>query len=116
MNLILQWAGIVAGIMTIGGFAWKFIIKPLIKIMKEYKEIKEMGQEYKRKDNEIIDKIDGMKTEVMDEIQALRTENTMLFKGTHACLDGLIQMNCNGPVTECKAAFDKYVDETFKNR
>lgn len=39
-------------------------------------------------------------TEHSEDLTARKEENTVILKGTLACLKGLQEMGCNGPVTQ----------------
>ena len=45
------------------------------------------------------------------EIAAIRKENTMICYGILACLKGLKEQGCNGPVTEALNKLEKYLNE-----
>ena len=45
------------------------------------------------------------------EIAAIKKEQTMLVCGILACLKGLKEQGCNGPVTEAIAKLEKHINE-----
>lgn len=45
-----------------------------------------------------------------EELKAIRKELTMLCYGTLACLKGLKEQGCNGPVTEALQHLEKYLN------
>lgn len=46
------------------------------------------------------------------EIEAIRREQTFICYGILACLKGLPEQSCNGPVTEALNKMEKYLNET----
>ena len=49
------------------------------------------------------------------ELKALRSENTLICYGILACLKGLKEQGCNGPVTEALARLEKHLNEAAHN-
>lgn len=62
------------------------------------------------KQNEQDEEIKKLKEHHEDDIKSLKEEQALLIDGVLACLKGLQERGCNGPVTE---AIDKY--EKFLN-
>ncbi len=46
-----------------------------------------------------------------DEIAALKKEQTLLTYGVLACLKGLSEQGCNGPVTEAINKIEKHINQ-----
>ena len=46
-----------------------------------------------------------------NEIKEIREEQTLLTYGILACLRGLKEQGCNGPVTEAIAKIEKHINE-----
>lgn len=46
-----------------------------------------------------------------EEIKKLKKEQTLLCYGMLACLEGLKQQGCNGPVTEARDKLSKHLNE-----
>lgn len=46
-----------------------------------------------------------------DDMKAIREEQTLLVYGVLACLKGLSEQGCNGPVTEAINKYEKYLNE-----
>ncbi len=44
------------------------------------------------------------------EIAAIREEQTLICYGVRACLQGLKEQGCNGPVTEALTKLDKHLN------
>lgn len=45
------------------------------------------------------------------EIKAIRKEQTLICYGVLACLKGLKEQGCNGPVTEAQAKLEKHLNQ-----
>lgn len=76
-------------------------------IAKQDREV--IKSQYNEKLQEIENKIDYSHCESEAKIQELKSEVLILTKGMAAVLDGLIQQNCNGPVTEAKRDLDSFL-------
>ena len=46
-----------------------------------------------------------------DDIASIKEEQTLLVYGVLACLKGLSEQGCNGPVTEAINKYEKYLNE-----
>ena len=76
----LELIGGILGIVTVlGGFVFA-----IYKIMRRFEAVEESGM-YRKE------------------------ENIVLIKATLAICEGLIQLHCNGPVTECKKELQEYL-------
>lgn len=50
-----------------------------------------------------------------DDMASIKKEQTLLVYGVLACLKGLSEQGCNGPVTEAIYKIEKYLNETAHN-
>ena len=50
-----------------------------------------------------------------DDMASIKKEQTLLVYGVLACLKGLREQGCNGPVTEAINKIEKYLNETAHN-
>ena len=50
-----------------------------------------------------------------DDMASIKHEQTLLVYGVLACLKGLREQGCNGPVTEAINRIEKYLNETAHN-
>ena len=55
--------------------------------------------------------LENMQLETEAKLQEIRAEQAMITYCMRAVLDGLHQLNCNGPVTEASEKLDKYLNE-----
>lgn len=46
-----------------------------------------------------------------DDMASIKEEQTLLVYGVLACLKGLSEQGCNGPVTEAISKFEKHLNE-----
>lgn len=46
-----------------------------------------------------------------EELKAIRSENTLICYGVLACLKGLREQGCNGPVTEAQDKLEKHLNK-----
>lgn len=62
--------------------------------------------------NKILDKLDNFNiriTKLENDSKMNKEENTILLKGQLACLKGLKEQGCNGPVTESINEIETYL-------
>lgn len=78
-EIIVAVSAIITGIMAIVGFIMTFV-----RIIKRFAKLEE-------------------------SVKARKEESNHLLKSMNAVLDGLIQMNCNGPVTHAKEELQDYL-------
>jgi len=98
-NLTLE--QIVAGIGIIMA-----ILTPCIGIYKIYK--KYIGDRFLKLENKIEEHQEEIK-ELKKETIINKKENLLLIKSIQACLKGLKEQGCNGPVTEAINNIDEYL-------
>lgn len=63
------------------------------------------------KQNEQDEKINKLERHHEDDIQSIKNEQTLLVYGVLACLKGLKEQGCNGPVTEAINKYEKYLNQ-----
>lgn len=63
------------------------------------------------KQNEQDKEIQKLKQHHEDDIASLKEEQTLLVYGILACLKGLKERGCNGPVTEAIDKYEKYLNQ-----
>ena len=63
------------------------------------------------KQNQQDDEIKRLKAHHDQDIKELKEEQTLLVKGVLACLQGLQERGCNGPVTEAIEEYKTYLNE-----
>ncbi len=63
------------------------------------------------KQNEQDQEIQKLKKHHEDDIASIKEEQTLLVYGILACLKGLSEQGCNGPVTEAISKYEKYLNQ-----
>ena len=63
------------------------------------------------KQNEQDKEIKNLKQHHEDDMASIKEEQTLLVYGVLACLKGLSEQGCNGPVTEAISRFEKHLNE-----
>lgn len=63
------------------------------------------------KQNEQDAEIEKLKKHHEDDIKSLKEEQALLITGVLACLKGLQERGCNGPVTEAIDQYEKFLNE-----
>lgn len=63
------------------------------------------------KQNEQDTEIQKLKAHHEHDVEALKEEQTLLVYGVLACLKGLKEKGCNGPVTEAINKYEKYLNQ-----
>lgn len=77
--------------------------------VKETREI--LAKEFNRRLDDIEKKMEDNHTDTEAKVQEIRAEQMFQMELFKAVLDGLGQLNCNGPVTEMKEKLNKYLNE-----
>lgn len=55
--------------------------------------------------------VEAIKKELSEDMRAVNEEQTLLTYGILACLKGLREQGCNGPVTEAIDKIEKYLNK-----
>ena len=63
------------------------------------------------KQNEQDERIQKLEQHHEDDVASLKEEQTLLVYGILACLKGLKERGCNGPVTEAIDRYEKYLNQ-----
>ena len=63
------------------------------------------------KQNEQDEEIQKLKKHHEEDIKSIKDEQTLLVYGVLACLKGLKEQGCNGPVTEAINKYEKYLNQ-----
>lgn len=104
-----QIVGAISSIMVILGFIkliYDFVKKSTLdKINKNSQDIKELKKESEMEIKELKNEVEVIKTEIKDG----KEERLILVNGVLACLKGLKEQGCNGPVTEGIKQIEEYL-------
>lgn len=98
MHITLTWQSIITASAIVGAIValvsyFSKVVRWVDKQSKQDKDIKEI-----RKHHE-------------DDMEAIKQEQTLLVYGVLACLKGLKEQGCNGPVSEAISKYEKYLNE-----
>lgn len=102
MQITLTWqtiitaAAVVGAVVALGTYVFK-VVRWFDKQKAQDNDIKEIRQHHE------------------DDMKAIRKEQTLLVYGVLACLKGLKEQGCNGPVTEAINKIEKYLNESAHN-
>lgn len=97
--VIITVAGVITAIGVILGVPKKVVAA--IKAKKEKKALAEQQNEQQNKDI----------AELKRESERSKEERCLIIYGLSACLDGLLQLDCNHSVPEAKNKIDKYINQ-----
>lgn len=102
MQVTLTWqtiitaAAVVGALVALGTYVFK-VVRWFDKQKQQDSDIKEIRQHHE------------------DDMKIIRKEQTLLVYGILACLKGLKEQGCNGPVSEAINRIEKYLNETAHN-
>lgn len=98
MQLTLTWQTIIT---------FSAIIGAVIAIATNFSKIVRWVDRQKKQDKDIAD----LKKHHEEDMSSIKKEQTLLVYGVLACLKGLSEQGCNGPVTEAIGKIEKYLNE-----
>ena len=98
MQITLTWQGIITAASVLG--AVLAIVAFFAKIVR-----------WVDKQNEQDAEIRNLKSHHEADVASLKEEQTLLVYGILACLKGLKEQGCNGPVTEAINKYEKYLNQ-----
>lgn len=98
MNITITWQTVITAFAVVGavvGLATYFskVVRWVDKQSKQDEEIKQLKKRHE------------------EDIAAIKQEQTLLVHGVLACLKGLKEKGCNGPVTEAIEDFENYLNQ-----
>lgn len=98
MQITLTWQSIITAGAVVGAVVamvtyFTKVVRWVDKQGKQDKDIKEIRQHHE------------------DDMAGIKEEQTLLVYGVLACLKGLSEQGCNGPVTEAISKFEKHLNE-----
>ena len=105
MQITLTWQSIITAAAVVGAVValatyFSKVVRWVDKRTKQDKDIKEL-QKHHDKDMESID----------NDITSIKEEQALLVYGVLACLKGLKEQGCNGPVTEAINQYEEYLNK-----
>lgn len=98
MQITLTWQSIITASAIVGAVValvsyFSKVVRWVDKQSQQDQEIKEIRQHHE------------------DDVASIKQEQTLLVYGILACLKGLSEQGCNGPVTEAIHKYEKYLNE-----
>lgn len=120
IEIVKEIAAVCVVLATIaGGVA---VIIKVLNFYYENKAFRKKCENYENQIKETNDKINSAHTTAAEslaeiqrntdaKLQQINSELCMISYGLMAALDGLHQLNCNGPVTEAREKFDKHINK-----
>lgn len=98
MQITVAWQGIITAASVLAAVV--AIVTFFVKIVRWVDKQSQQDEEIKK-----------LKKHHEDDIKELKGEQTLLVYGVLACLKGLQERGCNGPVTEAINKYEKYLNQ-----
>lgn len=98
MQITLTWQGIITAFAVVGAVVG--IVTYFSKVVR-----------WVDKQNEQDEEIKKLKQHHEDDISSLKEEQALLIDGILACLKGLNERGCNGPVTKAIERYEDYLNK-----
>ncbi len=102
-NTIILIGSMVGAILTIGGVAVA-VVKWVLNQNKQSTDIQELRELHKKD-------IEATKKKESEDIQAIKDELCVISYAMLASLDGLMQLHCNGNVTQAHDRLEKHLNQ-----
>lgn len=102
MQITLTWQSIITAAAVVGA---------IIALVSYFSKVVRWVDKQSKQDKEIKD----IKQHHEDDMTNIKQEQTLLMYGVLACLKGLSEQGCNGPVTEAIHKIEKYLNEKAHN-
>ena len=98
MNITITWQSFITAAAFVGA---------VIVLVTYFSKVVRWVDKQSKQDEEIK----GLKKHHEEDIAAIKQEQTLLVYGILACLKGLKEQGCNGPVTEAINKYEKYLNQ-----
>jgi len=102
MQITLTWQTFITAAAVIGAIV--ALVTYFSKVVRWFDKQKEQDKD-----------IQSIKQHHEDDMASIKKEQTLVVYGVLACLKGLKEQGCNGPVTEAINRIEKYLNETAHN-
>lgn len=103
------------GIIIMGIWGFVKVVKEIVKSITDRHDREQKWDEYEenlqKERDRIYEKYDSKLEETDGQIKDIKEEMKLQTLCIQAILDGLIQLNCNGNVTEAKRKLDAHLNE-----
>ena len=98
MQIVLTWQSVITASAVIGAF---------IALATYFSKVVRWLDKQKKQDEDINE----LKKHHEEDMASIKEEQTLLVHGVLACLKGLSEQGCNGPVTAAIQQFEAYLNE-----
>ena len=98
MQITLSWQSIITAAAVIGA---------IVALVTYFSKVVRWVDKQSKQDNEIKD----IRKHHEEDMADIRQEQRLIVYGVLACLKGLSEQGCNGPVTEAINKIDRYLNE-----
>lgn len=98
MQITLTWQSIITASAIVGA---------IVALVSYFSKVVRWVDKQSQQDNEIK----AIRQHHEDDVVSIKQEQTLLVYGILACLKGLSEQGCNGPVTEAINKYEKYLNE-----
>ena len=102
MQITLTWQSIITAAAVIGA---------IVALVTYFSKVVRWVDKQSKQDNEIKE----IRKHHEDDMTGIKQEQTLLMYGVLACLKGLSEQGCNGPVTEAIHKIEEYLNEKAHN-
>ena len=98
MNIYVTWESVITAAAFIGA---------IVAIVSYFTKVVRWVDKQTKQDNEIKE----LKKHHEEDIKDIKAEQTLLVEGILACLKGLQEKGCNGPVTKAIEQYEAYLNK-----
>ena len=98
MQIVLTWESVITASAVVGA---------AIALVTYFSKVVRWVDKQKKQDEDIKE----LQKHHEEDMASIKEEQTLLVYGVLACLKGLSEQGCNGPVTEAIGKFEKHLNE-----
>lgn len=98
MQIVLTWESVITASAVVGA---------VIALVTYFSKVVRWVDKQKKQDEDIT----KLQKHHEEDMASIKEEQTLLVYGVLACLKGLSEQGCNGPVTEAIGKFEKHLNE-----
>lgn len=98
MQIVLTWESVITASAVVGA---------VIALVTYFSKVVRWMDKQKKQDEDIKE----LRKHHEEDMASIKEEQTLLVYGVLACLKGLSEQGCNGPVTEAIGKFEKHLNE-----
>lgn len=98
MQIVVTWQSVITASAVVGAF---------VALVTYFSKVVRWVDNQKKQDEDIKE----LRKHHEEDMASIKEEQTLLVYGVLACLKGLSEQGCNGPVTEAIGKFEKHLNE-----